>query len=113
MRFVLIFIPIIIASFGQIILKSGTNQVGKFDLIKTFTNPLVLLGLFFYFSSALLWLMVLSKEKLSFVYPLVAFSYVLTVFLSKIILKEAVPSLRWLGMAVIVVGILIVAKSST
>ncbi len=111
MRFVLIFTPIIIASVGQIILKSGMNRVGKFDLIKTFTNPLVILGLFFYASSAVLWLMVLSKEKLSFVYPLVAASYVLTILLAKLILKEPVPTLRWLGLAIIVIGILVVARS--
>lgn len=111
MRFVLIFTPIIIASLGQIILKTGMNQVGKFSLLKTFTNPLVLLGLFFYASSAVLWLMVLSKEKLSFVYPLVAASYVLTILMAKLILKEPVPTLRWLGLGIIIIGILVVARS--
>lgn len=111
MRFVLIFIPIIIASIGQIILKSGMNQVGKFNLLKVFLNPLVLLGLFFYASSAVLWLLVLSKEKLSFVYPLVAASYVLTILLAKFILKEPVPTLRWIGLGIIIVGILVVARS--
>lgn len=112
MRFVLIFIPIILAALGQLILKIGMNKLGQFNLIKTFTHPTVILGLFFYGLSLILWLLVLSKEKLSFVYPLVAFSYVVTVFLSKIILKEPVPNLRWLGLAVIVIGILIVAKSA-
>lgn len=56
--------------------------------------------------------MVLTKENLSFVYPLVAFSYVVTVTLSKFVLHEPVPGLRWLGLAVIVVGILLVAKSA-
>lgn len=112
MRFVLIFIPIILAAIGQMILKIGMNKLGGFNLIKTFTNPTVIVGLFFYGASLILWLMVLSKEKLSFVYPLVAFSYVLTVFLSKVILKEPVPTLRWLGLAVIVVGILMIAKSA-
>jgi len=112
MRFVLIFTPIIIAALGQLILKIGMNKVGQFNLIKTFTNSTVILGLCFYFGSAILWLMVLSKEKLSFVYPLVAFSYVITVFLSKVVLKETVPPLRWLGLVIIIIGILIVAKSS-
>jgi len=121
MRFVLIFTPIIIAAIGQLILKTGMNQIGELffkktdilgNFIKIFSNPMVILGLFFYFSSALVWLVVLSKEKLSFVYPLVAASYVITVFLSKVILKENVPTLRWLGLTVIVVGILMIAKSS-
>ena len=112
MRFVLIFTPIIIAALGQLILKIGMNKVGQFNLIKTFTHPTVLLGLFFYGVSLILWLLVLSKEKLSFVYPLVAFAYVVTVFLSKVVLKETVPPLRWFGLGVIIIGILIVAKSS-
>ena len=112
MRFLLIFIPIILAAVGQIILKIGMNKLGEFNLWKTFTNPTVILGLFFYGASLILWLMVLSKEKLSFVYPLVAFSYVVTVFLSKIILGESVPPLRWLGLGAIIIGILIVAKTA-
>jgi uncharacterized membrane protein len=112
MRFVLIFTPIIIAALGQLILKIGMNKVGEFNLIKTFTNPTVILGLFFYGVSLILWLLVLSKEKLSFVYPLVAFSYVLTVMLSKFVLKETVPPLRWFGLVFIIIGILVVAKSS-
>ena len=112
MRFVLIFVPIIFAALGQLILKTGMNQVGKFDLVRSFTNPLVLVGLAFYAASLILWMMVLTRENLSFVYPLVAFSYVVTVTLSRFVLHEPVPSLRWLGLAVIVVGILLVAKSA-
>lgn len=88
------------------------NRVGDFNLIRSFTDPLVLIGLSFYAASLILWLMVLTKENLSFVYPLVAFSYVVTVVLSRLILHEPVPSLRWLGLAVIVAGILLVAKSA-
>lgn len=112
MRFVLIFVPIVLAALGQLILKTGMNQVGKFDLIRSFTNPLVLLGLVFYGASLILWMMVLTRENLSFVYPLVAFSYVVTVTLSRFVLHEPVPSLRWLGLAVIVFGILLIAKSA-
>lgn len=112
MRFVLIFVPIILAALGQLILKTGMNQVGKFDLLRSFTNPIVLLGLGFYGASLILWMMVLTKENLSFVYPLVAFSYVVTVTLSRFVLHEPVPSLRWLGLGIIVVGILLIAKSA-
>jgi len=112
MRYLLIFTPIVFAAIGQLILKIGMNRLGDFNLIKTFTYPMVLLGLFFYGASLILWLMVLSKEKLSFVYPLVAFSYVVTVLMSKFILKEQIPSLRWLGLGAIVIGILLIAKSA-
>lgn len=122
LRFLLIFIPIVIAAAGQIILKLGMNKIGVVDFAKTglvnfflkiFNTPLVLLGLFFYAFSAILWLVVLSREKLSFVYPLVAFSYVITVVLSVVILKEEVPWLHWLGLGVICLGIILIAKSSS
>lgn len=120
-RFILIFTPIIIAAFGQIVLKLGMNKVGislaKVGLvnffIKIFTTPQVLLGLFLYGVSTLFWLVILSREKLSFVYPMVAFSYVVTVILSIFILKEQVPWLRWLGLGLICVGISLIAKSSS
>lgn len=121
-RFLLIFVPIIIAAGGQIILKLGMNKIGAFNFSETsllsffskiLTTPLVLLGLSLYGLSAFLWLMVLSREKLSFVYPMVAFSYVVTVILSMVILKEEVSWLRWLGLGVICLGILLIAKSSS
>lgn len=121
-RFLLIFVPIIIAAGGQIILKLGMNKIGAFNFSETsllsffskiLTTPLVLLGLSLYGLSAFLWLMVLSREKLSFVYPMVAFSYVVTVILSMLILKEQIPWLRWLGLGVICLGILLIAKSSS
>ena len=119
-RIVFILVPVTLAAIGQMILKIGMNQVGAIKLsdgisglIRTFTNPYVFGGLVFFGLNAFLWLIVLSREKLSFAYPMVAFAYVITILLSKFVLHEDVPSLRWAGLAVIVVGILMIAKSST
>ena len=120
-RIIFILIPVTAAAIGQMILKVGMNQVGavKFGdgfmngTIKMFTNPYVLGGLAFFGANAFLWLIVLSREKLSFAYPMVAFAYVLTVLLSKFVLHEDVPLLRWGGLGVIIIGILLIARSST
>lgn len=119
-RILFILIPVTAAAIGQMILKIGMNQVGAFKLsdgiggiIRMFTNPYVFGGLVFFGMNAFLWLIVLSREKLSFAYPMVAFAYVLTVLLSKFVLHEDVPLLRWGGLAVIIIGILMIAKSST
>ena len=103
------------------ILKIGMGQVGEIKLtenlwgsiVKMATNPYVVGGLAFFGVNAFLWLVVLSKEKLSFAYPMVAFAYVLTVLLSKFVLHEDVPLLRWGGLGIIIIGILMIAKSST
>lgn len=120
-RILFILIPVTAAAVGQMILKIGMNQVGelKFSdgifsvLIRIFTNPYVFGGLAFFGVNTILWLVVLSREKLSFAYPMVAFAYIVTVLLSKLVLHEEIPLLRWAGLGVIICGILMIAKSST
>ncbi|MEK7110953.1 MAG: EamA family transporter, partial [Patescibacteria group bacterium] len=109
------------AAIGQMILKIGMTQVGELKFSdglinifsRTFTNLYVLGGLAFFGVNALLWLVVLSREKLSFAYPMVAFAYIVTILLSKFVLHEDIPLLRWAGLSVIIVGILMIAKSSS
>lgn len=119
-RILFILIPVTAAAIGQMILKVGMNQIGElkfsdgvFSMIwKLMTNAYVVGGLAFFGVNTFLWLVVLSREKLSFAYPMVAFAYVLTILLSKFILHEDVPLLRWAGLGVIICGILMIAKSS-
>ncbi len=120
-RILFILIPVTAAAVGQMILKIGMTQVGelKFSdgliniILKTFSNRYVIGGLAFFGVNVFLWLVVLSREKLSFAYPMVAFAYIVTILLSKFVLHEDIPLLRWSGLAVIIVGILMIAKSST
>lgn len=120
-RILTILIPVTAAAVGQMILKVGMTQVGELKFsdglanifYRTFTNLYVLGGLAFFGVNALLWLVVLSREKLSFAYPMVAFAYIVTILLSKFVLHEDIPLLRWAGLSVIIVGILMIAKSST
>jgi drug/metabolite transporter (DMT)-like permease len=120
-RILSILIPVTAAAIGQMILKVGMTQVGELKFSdglvnifsRTFTNLYVLGGLAFFGVNAILWLVVLSREKLSFAYPMVAFAYIVTILLSKFVLHEDIPMLRWSGLAVIIVGILMIAKSST
>lgn len=119
-RILFILIPVTAAAVGQMILKIGMGQVGEIKLtenlwgsvMKMAANPYVVGGLAFFGINAFLWLVVLSKEKLSFAYPMVAFAYVITVLLAKYVLHEDIPLLRWAGLATIIAGILMIAKSS-
>src|SRR3990167_9505546 len=88
-RILSILIPVTAAAVGQMILKIGMTQVGELKFSdglanifwRTFTNLYVLGGLAFFGVNALLWLVVLSREKLSFAYPMVAFAYIVTILL--------------------------------
>lgn len=117
----LILLSVAFAATGQVTLKVGMNKVGvisigSFDQIlnalgKVATTPLVSLGLLFYVLAASLWLVVLSRVPLSLAYPMVAVGYVFVVLLSWALLGETVPPLRWLGLAVICTGVILIGRS--
>jgi multidrug transporter EmrE-like cation transporter len=118
----LILISVVLAGFAQITLKTGVNHVtdaaGGGDLRMNADNlksllssPIVWGGLVLFGLSAVVWLFALSRASLSFAYPFAALSYVLIVLFSVLVLHEDVPVLRWIGVAFIVTGILLVAQT--
>jgi len=118
----LILTSVVLAGFAQITLKAGVNHVtdasggGELrmnaeNLRTLLTSPIVWGGLILFGLSAIVWLFALSRASLSFAYPFAALSYVLIVLFSILVLHETVPALRWLGVAFIVTGIILVAQT--
>jgi len=105
---------------GQTAIKLGVSQPstertasGLFALVNLIlTSPWVLLGLTLYGIGAVAWIAVLARLDLSLAYPLLALNFVLITLSSRLILGETVPTMRWIGMFVICVGIIIVARSA-
>ena len=116
----LILLSISIAVTGQLLLKIGIDRIGVNGIgsMKALTSlfsgiiksPMVLTGLFLYFISAAIWLVILSTVDLSFAYPFIGLSYVIVLILSKFILKEEVYPLRWIGAFIITAGVVIVSR---
>ena len=118
----LILTSVVLAGFAQITLKTGVNHVtdasggGELhlnaDSLKSLlSSPIIWGGLVLFGLSAIVWLFALSRASLSFAYPFAALSYVLIVLFSVLVLHEDVPVLRWVGVAFIVTGILLVAQT--
>ena len=63
-------------------------------------------GLAIFAVSAVLWLFALSRANLSFAYPFAALGYVIIVIASILFLERARAAAHWVGMALIVGGIL-------
>jgi drug/metabolite transporter (DMT)-like permease len=109
------------ATLGQLLLKSGMTSVGRLGagalqqplqtLMAIASTPVVWLGLASYAVGAVLWLVVLSRLDLGYAYPLLAVSYILIPLLAHFLLGEAIPPLRWVGIAVIFIGVVIVART--
>ncbi|GIU97112.1 MAG: transporter [Actinomycetota bacterium] len=121
MLIALIVSSVLIAGAAQITLKEGVNRVTggqegglRFDpeaLRAIASTPLVWAGLALFGISAILWIFALSRASLSFAYPFAALGYVLIVAFSVFVLHETVPPLRWVGVAFICIGIVLVAQT--
>lgn len=114
-----IVIAVAIGIVGQLLVKKGLNSLGNLNFslglletyIKIFLSPLVILGSLTYFASVFFWVYALTKVDLSFAYPFLALSYVLILLCSWVFLGEHIPLIRWVGVVVICLGVLLVARS--
>jgi len=115
----LLLVSVCFAVAGQVTLKSAMDSVGRIGrnsafgevLARAAKEPLLWLGLFLFGISAMFWLVVLSRVRLSVAYPVVGISYIIIVLFARFRLQEHVPPLRWLGVVVIAVGIGIIGLS--
>ena len=76
-----------------------------------FTHPVILCGLALYISSALAWFIVLGYIDVSLAYPFIAIGIVLTVVMGALFLDETLNTLRIAGTALVVTGLIIIARS--
>lgn len=110
-------IAITLGAFGQISLKYGMRSFPLGELgprmalrvLQAVFTPYVFLGLMLYAISSCFWLVVLSKWNLSYAYPMIAISYVGVVFLSRIFFHDRVMPLQWVGIVLMVTGLVLVA----
>jgi len=71
----------------------------------------VILALALGFTGFLLYLAALTRLELSYVYPFMGLSFVLVALYSAIVFQEHVGIMRWVGIASIVIGIILVSRS--
>lgn len=108
------------AAVAQLLLKKGLLVIGQLphslgDLgpffTKAFTNPYVLSAIFLTLIAALIWMVAVSRTELSYIYPFMALSFVLVALFSWLFFNEGVTALRWVGIAMICIGVVLVARS--
>jgi multidrug transporter EmrE-like cation transporter len=112
---VLLLLSVAGASLGQVLFKKGVILTGEVtfrgsllaELIRLIFNPVVFSGLVLYVVSTILWLAALSKTTLSFAYPFTALTFILVMLSSRMVFLESIPPLRYLGIGLIVAGILV------
>lgn len=75
-------------------------------------NPYLWCALISVFTLFCVWATILSKVDLSVAVPVASFSYIIIPLTSIIFLGERVPVIRWLGIGVILIGVILVSISS-
>ena len=113
--YLIILIPILTAATAQILFKQGVSELGQlefsisgvFNLIpRILQSPWLLVGMFFFGISFLVYLFVISKLQLNMAYPIVASSGIILISLiAWVLFKESLSVLQIAGIAVIVFGI--------
>ena len=116
--YILLFFNVLLTVVGQMLLKKGVLTVGRInsfrELISKLTevifNPYVMGGISIYGFTTFVWLVILSRVKLSIAYPMLSLGYVLVIPFSWLVFKETIPIVRIIGAILICIGIYLVAQ---
>jgi len=113
-------VAVLLGVAAQLLLKAGTNAVGRFAFsldnalpvgLQLALEPRILGGTGCYALSLVLWVLALSRTEVSVMYPMVSIGFALNALLAWWLLGEALGAQRIAGIAVIMVGVWLVARS--
>lgn len=116
----LILIGVLLGAAAQLLLKTGTNAIGHFEFhwqnavpvgLKLASNPAILAGMGCYAISLMVWILALSRVPVSVAYPMVAIGYLINAVGAWLWLGESLGAQKLLGIAFIVLGVWLIARS--
>ncbi len=105
---------------AQLLLKAGTNAVGRFEFEaanivpigwRLATEPHIMGGMVCYVLSLAVWIVGLSRVPVSVAYPMLSIGYVLNVLAAWWLFGESVTPMKVAGVGFIIVGVWLVARS--
>lgn len=115
--FLLILVSVTLSALAQIAFKIGVSSpphasatwlLGPLAILST---PGVLVGLALYAVGTILWLSALGRVELSQAYPFVGMGLALTTFAGWWLFGDQLSPTRLLGISLVAVGILFIARS--
>jgi multidrug transporter EmrE-like cation transporter len=119
--FAFIISGVLLNAVAQVLLKAGTNALGgaihltMSNWFETFIRVIsqlpILGGLACYALSLVVWIMGLSRTDVTIAYPMLSLGYVVAAAGAWLFLGEAVSPQRLLAIAVIMVGVALLARS--
>jgi drug/metabolite transporter (DMT)-like permease len=112
----LVLVASVLGGLGHVVLAKGMKLVGVatatgLPLGRALGNPWVLVGVALQAAFFFMYMALLSREDVSKVLPLTTLSYLVVGFLAQFMLAEPVTPLRWTGIGLIVLGVVLVGRT--
>ena len=117
----LILFPISIACdvAGQVFFKLGADALPEFDraskgrfLRGIWTDWWLMAGIATFAFETVIWLRILSEVPLSIAFPIASLNFIGVTLASRLLFKEAVSPVQWLGCVLVTAGVAILAVAS-
>lgn len=106
-RVALFCLVLILAIGGQLAAKTGALRAAAGDII----NPLLALSLLCLFTRAIVWTMLLRRERLVFAYPVMSLTYPFLLLLGYVLFDEPVTAGKIAGSMLVVAGVVTLSVS--
>lgn len=118
--FALLMTGVLLNAAAQLLLKAGTNAVGRFEFtaanvlpvgMKLALEPHIAGGLACYVVSVAVWIVGLSRVPVSIAYPMLSVGYIVNALAAWYLFGESLTAQKLVGIAFIVCGVFLVARS--
>ena len=120
--FLTIVVMIVAGPLGNVLLGKGMKQIGRFPVwppsqliqagVSIFQSGLIWLGIASLITFFVAYMLALSWADYSFVQPASSLAYGVVALLGYWMLGEQISPLRWAGIAVICLGVLVVSRTT-
>ena len=119
--FLIVLIAVTIGGTGHVLLSKGMRTIGDMTEAgpgmfgpmawRAVTNHWVMLGVALQATFFCVYLMLLSRAKITQVLPMTAMDYVVVALLAQAILGETVSLTRWAGIGFVTAGVLLISRT--
>jgi drug/metabolite transporter (DMT)-like permease len=119
--FLMILVMVLAGPIGNVFLGKGMKAVSPVGLwppaellhsgLRIFATLPIWLGIFSLVTFFVAYMLVLSWADYSFVQPASSVAYAVVALLGYLVLGERVSALRWIGIAIICLGVLVVSRT--
>ena len=108
---ILVLLVAFIGAIASLFFKLGSAKLSK-NLIKIIKNKEIIIALSLYIITIPIYVIALKKGDLSLLYPVISTTYIWVSLLSMYFLKEKMNKYKWLGIFLIISGVILIGVGS-